>query len=542
MFDPLTLAIAGTIISGIGSGIGGVRQANANALAQAEQRQRQRQIDNLAAGHQSRGPNGNFMPDNTPWGNALTSQYNQVRQTPNETFAFDPLVANNLTADNVDTTMFNPNMGGGTALPSWVQGFTNNDIGLSNSFLDFNRLINPNAMGTGANSSQDALMQLIRGGAGTQAMAGSAGISGFNANARVDPITGQVSDTARSNLEQLTENGGRFDLDSMFAALNAVEQRQQGEQIANLQGSAGSIGQRFGSVLNSQEGRLRESMQEQANLRRQELARQSFETAQGRRLQGAAGLTAQDQIINQIMGINQGNQTQVALGNLNAGVTARGQDANVAISNADNATRASVSNAGNQTAAAQALATLQASLYSTQMNGNTAFNNATTSLMNTGADSATRLALGNQDSGVRTNLAENSFNLANSTTRQGDLALLQQLLSGNAAANNNMAQFNEGNRLGAGEFNISTAQSAFNTNQQQQQWQQSILSQLLGMGIGNENARDNRGIQALGIQAGVSTPGANPNAGAGANAFGDAGNLLAMIGLLNRRGGTGGSA
>jgi hypothetical protein len=109
----------------------------------------------------------------------------------------------------------------------------------------------------------------------------------------------------------------------------------------------------------------------------------------------------------------------------------------------------------------------------------------------------------------------------------------------NAGAANNMAQFNEGNRLNTEQFNTQTAQSAFNTQQQAQQWQQSFLQSLIGQGFGQENLADQRALQALGIRAGMPVPGANPNAGGAGQTLGDMGNLMFMMQMLNRPSGGG---
>ena len=509
--DPVTLALGASAVGSIWQGVSGNREGN---RARRAQDNRQRDIDSATAPYMSRNADGSLRQPNSLWNTALGNNLTATQNRPIQQFAFDPSTANEIGTSLIDTRQFDPTQGGGTVLPDWMGETALNDPNTGQSFMDFSRLLDPSGMSTGANTSQDALMQLIRGGTG-------ASIGGFNANARVDGIQADVNQTAQSSLEQLARDGSRFDLDAMFNALGLTEDRNRERSVAELQGSAGSIGQRFGTTMGLQEGRLRAQMEEDANLRRQGLARDSFESAQERRINASNALTAQDSLRVQAMIANQGNQAQISLGNVNARLGARGQDANV-----------SIANANNQTSAASALAQLQGSLFNTQMSGRNAFNNNLSGMMTSQMDNATRIALGNQTASNNAMLSRNDFNQRGAQISQNDLGLLANILGQNASSANQMGQFNEANRINTGQFNTGMEFNNFQSGIQQGQFNQGIIQQLIQMGLGQENFADSRALQALGIRAGVPTAGANPNAGAVGGAVGDMGNLLLMMQML----------
>jgi hypothetical protein len=130
------------------------------------------------------------------------------------------------------------------------------------------------------NGPQDAELQLAKLYGGMVNGRGQ-GMQGFN--------TGQdaLLQIMRSDPMQRTLSGQeRFDTSGLFAALEPMEQRAQRNALMQLRGSAGSLGQRFGTAFAGREADLLANMTEQAGARRAGISQQSYEAAQARRMQG----------------------------------------------------------------------------------------------------------------------------------------------------------------------------------------------------------------------------------------------------------------
>lgn len=104
---------------------------------------------------------------------------------------------------------------------------------------------------------------------------------GYEANANVD-----------SALNDLLSGHTTFDNSQQFAALAPIQQRQQDQALAQLHGSFGSLGQRFGTSAMQQESQLRSQMVQNQALQNAQIAGTSFENSQNRRI-GALGVGAQ---------------------------------------------------------------------------------------------------------------------------------------------------------------------------------------------------------------------------------------------------------
>lgn len=128
-------------------------------------------------------------------------------------------------------------------------------------------MIDPSGIGSqGFNTGQDALMQMINRGIPTQQ----------------DPMVALG----------LQQAGQQFNNSDLFGALAPLDQRLIDQQAAQLQGSAGSLGARFGTAMMEKEGQLRGNFAQNIAARNAGLQQQSFESAAQRGLQ-ATGIGAQ---------------------------------------------------------------------------------------------------------------------------------------------------------------------------------------------------------------------------------------------------------
>lgn len=121
----------------------------------------------------------------------------------------------------------------------------------------------------GYNTGQDALMQMLR------------STPDSNLNRSLNAIIGG--------------GGNPFDTSKMFEALGTVDQRNTNQQVTDLRGGAGGLGQRFGSAMMGAETALRGNISADLNSRNAQIQAGSYESAQNRLLQAAAQLAARDQ-------------------------------------------------------------------------------------------------------------------------------------------------------------------------------------------------------------------------------------------------------
>jgi hypothetical protein len=190
----------------------------------------------------------------------------------------------------------------------------------------------PTVTGTQAfNNGQDPLLQMYR-----------------------KNLTPQTDPSLQPNLAQINSGDTAFNNSDLFRALQPVQQQQLDQQIGQLHASAGSLGERFGSSMMRNEALLRSNVQNQVNLQNAQIAQQSFENAQNRRVQGLGLSLGNNQNLNQFTLGAAGLQQQAAagLGNnaLNANLADQNLLAQYGIQNANIYNSAAQFNAGQQTA------------------------------------------------------------------------------------------------------------------------------------------------------------------------------------------------
>lgn len=125
----------------------------------------------------------------------------------------------------------------------------------------------------GINAGNDALMQLLR------------------ANPQVQ--MNQSTDSALQSI--LGGDGSQFDASKAFGLLAGQDQYQTKQALTNLQGQAGSLGQRFGSANQKQASDLLANITGQLDARNAQISQSAFEAAQARRLQAAGLLTGREE-------------------------------------------------------------------------------------------------------------------------------------------------------------------------------------------------------------------------------------------------------
>lgn len=172
----------------------------------------------------------------------------------------------------------------------------------------------------GFNAGQDSLMQMLR--AGPQLGTANAGVNSV--------IQGQ---------------GNPYDTTGLFKAIDASGQNALDQQVAQLQGSFGSFGQRLGSAAMNAQGQLRNNYLLGSNLQKQQIGQQAYGDAQAR-LMAALGLSSQNalgaygaqagvaqglgglglnqlQLLSQLAQANQGAYNQGAQFNINNSLAAQ---------------------------------------------------------------------------------------------------------------------------------------------------------------------------------------------------------------------------
>jgi hypothetical protein len=102
-------------------------------------------------------------------------------------------------------------------------------------------------------------------------------------------FSGKAWNSGQDGLMQML-NQDTFDPAQLFASWEPIEQRAMNNALADSFGQASGLGQRFGSAMMREEGRVRGEGAENAAARRQETTVGLHESAQDRRLQAAQGL------------------------------------------------------------------------------------------------------------------------------------------------------------------------------------------------------------------------------------------------------------
>ncbi len=334
---------------------------------------------------------------------------------------------------------------------------------------------------------------------------------------------GQQRDRAMTqNLRQLY-GGDMGNVQQLIDANTANTMGQLDQQVSALRGSAGTLGQRFGSDLRGQEGQLRTQTLLGLNQLNQGALQQAFQNSQQNRL-AALGLGAQN--------LNQANQFGL-------------QGAQV------------------QQGAAQQL--MQAALQAAQLGQGAQFQNASNLLQAQGinVNAALQAAQANQGAGLQANSQNLQALLANQQTGvQGAQMALQAALA-NQQAGNQMGQFNVQQMMQAalanqqqqgqfglqqGQFDLQTALANMQAGNQMGQFnaslglqgaqlnaqQQNIMNQLMLSGLGQagqlQQGQQGQNNQLLALLAGQQVP--QQPAGQLGNTLGDIGQFLTVLPYL----------
>lgn len=281
----------------------------------------------------------------------------------------------------------------------------------------------------GFNTGQDALMQMLRGG---------------------------VMQGPDAGLTQALQGAGaNFGMDPMMQALQKIDQTNLNDQVSQLRGSAGSLGERLGSAGMLAEGEMRGNFLDQISGRNQQLAQSSFEQAQGRNLQSLGLQTQREQFFAQ-----QPVQSQIAI----AQALQQG-----GLGSSDIMARLAQANAGNQLQASQATGSnALAAMLQGQNLGQQAgqFNIGNQMQMGQmGMQQQMQAALANQQAGLSAGQSNLS---AQSQAQQAMMqAALQQGLQGQQLGTQ-VNQQNIANQMQMGQFNNQQALQAALANQQNQ--------------------------------------------------------------------------
>lgn len=136
------------------------------------------------------------------------------------------------------------------------------------------------APGSGFNTGQDALMQMLRAG---------------------------PTSVAETNLNQLATTGSPFDTTEVFKTLTNLDDRQRKKALADVRATTGGLGQRFGSAMVREEGDILSQLLDQSSARNAQIAMGSHEAAQGRRLTATGQLNQREQLLAGIANMLSGN-------------------------------------------------------------------------------------------------------------------------------------------------------------------------------------------------------------------------------------------
>lgn len=136
----------------------------------------------------------------------------------------------------------------------------------------------------GFNSGQDGMLQMMR----QSFMAGQPGGQGANA-----PYSAAQNTGLNQAIQQGATNMPAFNTSPEEQAVNNLNMFNLQQQVNNLQGSAGSLGARFGTALNYNQGQMTANALTNNSAQLQQIAQSSFNTQQANQLQ-AQGLGVQN--------------------------------------------------------------------------------------------------------------------------------------------------------------------------------------------------------------------------------------------------------
>lgn len=339
------------------------------------------------------------------------------------------------------------------------------------------QMLTPGAIGSqGFNSGQDALMQMLNRSPGPSVN---------------DPTLGL----------ELQQAGQSFNNSDLFGALAPLDQRLIDTQVAGLQGSLGSLGQRFGTTTLDKERQLRSDFAQNIAARNAQLQSTSFENAAQRQLQALGQRGTREQFMATLPLQQQAQQLNTAQALQQGGLQQSGLLSQLFQANQGAGLQAGQANQG---------ATLQA-------------------------------LLANLQAQQQTGLANQSTDLASQQANAGNW--LQAMLA-NQGSLNQAGQFNAGAANQAGQFNAAQLGQASQFNAAQGQQYNQFISQILGQAAGLQQNQQGQNAQLLAIMAGLQgVPGVQQQPSQIPGAIGDIGQLLMFLPFLRglQGGGAGGA-
>lgn len=206
----------------------------------------------------------------------------------------------------------------GFTMPSAVPSFTYNPAAIDPSVVTGSQ---------GFNTGQDAIMQMLN--------------------------RGITLPTDASLGEDLRSAGQKFDTSDLFASLAPQDARMLDEQVAQLRGSFGTLGQRFGTAAGQQERQLRGNFIQDVAARNAGIAQTSFENAANRNLQGLTLQAQREQFLSQLPLMQGQYQLSLADALQRGGLDQAGLLAQIAQANAASQNAAGQFNAGQQAQTSQ---------------------------------------------------------------------------------------------------------------------------------------------------------------------------------------------
>lgn len=361
----------------------------------------------------------------------------------------------------------------------------------------------PAAVGTqGMNSGQDALMQMMRANLGP-------------------PSDASLQQNMQKQIGGFG-GGGAFDPSALLNSMKTNQQQTLNEQVAGLQGSAGSLGQRFGTGMANAEARLRTNLGSQFEQQNQQVAQSAFENAANRSSQALGLQQGYQQTLNQLPFQQAQLQQQAAASGGALQQQGSQLDLQAQIQNAMNSLQAQQSNQG---------AALQTGLQGQNLGLQAQLaNQATQGQIGTvNAGFQQQAGLANQQAGLSAQQMNQQGQL-----QAGSLSAQQQLqaMLANQQAGLQNNQFYSQLGQQAGIANQASGLAAQQSNQQAQlQTGQQYSAQQLQAMLANQQTgmQNNQFYSQLGQQVGI----ANQNAGLTAQQSNQQAQLQALLANQN---------
>lgn len=478
------LAIGGALL-------GGHEQDKANKANLQAQQQQQQMMQQMI--------NGQMLPKQNPYAAQMSDLFRgqQIQQ-------WNPYEAQGYTATQGQAPMLSGmpdalsyltvNAPGGVSANQINPNFGAMQIATPNG-INVQQVGGPR-LGSDFNMGQDALMQML------------------------NRSPGQQKDRAMEmQLRSMYGNGGQQDLSNLFAAQLPGQLNLLDQQVSQLRGGAGSLGQRFGSSLRGDEMKMRTDFLNNVNLNQQNALSQAYDAGQNRRLQalglGGQNVQAANQNAIQGAGVQQGAAQQL----LNSALQAAQMGQTADLQNAANSLQAQGIDIN---AALQAMqANQSAGLQANAQNLQAMLANQSTGLQaqQFNAGQSLQAMLANQQAGMQTGQFNNSQALQAALANQ---SMLGQFGLANMNAQNQAGQFNANMGLQGAQLNA----------QQQNIMNQMLMSGLTGanqMQMGNSQLN----AQLLGLLGGVGVPQQQP--GQLGNTIGDIGQFMTVMSMMNKK-------